>query len=241
MLEQVADFLANLRAPGLTQHDHALAGSLKVLLKEADLRGFTATFGAFEGEQEAGHGLDVGHGGKNKPRRTGSGLFTALSGDVEQKHFRFGKGGRRGYLRRPMTDSTSLQFGTRDSKQAIEEGLAFAPKFDEHGLIAAMAVDADTNEPLMLAYMNADTLRKTLEIGQAVYYSRSRKTEWHKGATSGEFQDVIEIRTDCDQDALILRVKQHGGGCCHTKRASCFYRKVTTPSEGGTVMLEKVL
>jgi phosphoribosyl-AMP cyclohydrolase len=139
-----------------------------------------------------------------------------------------------------MIDPTSLQFGPRDSKQTIEEGLAFAPKFDEHGLIAAMAVDADTNEPLMLAYMNADTLRETLALGQAVYYSRSRKERWHKGATSGEFQDVIEIRTDCDQDALILRVKQRGGGCCHTKRSSCFYRKVTTPTEAGVVMMEKV-
>jgi phosphoribosyl-AMP cyclohydrolase len=160
-------------------------------------------------------------------------------GDVEQKHFRFGKGGRRGYLRRPMIEASSLQFGPRDSKQTIEEGLAFAPKFDEHGLIAAMAVDADTNEPLMLAYMNAETLRETLALGQAVYYSRSRKGRWHKGLTSGEFQDVIEIRTDCDQDALILRVKQRGGGCCHTSRPTCFYRKVAMPAEAGVVMLEK--
>ncbi len=139
-----------------------------------------------------------------------------------------------------MIDPTTLQFGPRDSKETIEEGLAFAPKFDEHGLIAAMAVDADTNEPLMLAYMNADTLRETLVLGQAVYYSRSRKCKWHKGATSGEFQDVVEIRTDCDQDALILRVKQRGGGCCHTSRPTCFYRKVISPTEGGMVMTEKV-
>ncbi len=139
-----------------------------------------------------------------------------------------------------MIDPTTLQFGPRDSKQAIEEGLTFAPKFDENGLIAAMAVDADTNEPLMLAYMNADTLRETLALGQAVYYSRSRKERWHKGATSGEFQDVIEIRTDCDQDALILRVKQRGGGCCHTKRSTCFYRKVVRPGQPGTVALERV-
>jgi phosphoribosyl-AMP cyclohydrolase len=138
-----------------------------------------------------------------------------------------------------MIDPISLQFGPRDTKQTIEEGLAFAPKFDEHGLIAALAVDADTHEPLMLAYMNADTLRETLTLGQAVYYSRSRKERWHKGATSGEYQDVIEIRTDCDQDALILRVRQHGGGCCHTSRRTCFYRKVVTPSEGGVVMMEK--
>ncbi|MBL9133930.1 MAG: phosphoribosyl-AMP cyclohydrolase, partial [Verrucomicrobiaceae bacterium] len=91
---------------------------------------------------------------------------------------------------------SAITFAARESKEAIEEGLLFAPKFDEHGLIAAMAVDSDTNEPLMLAYMNAESLRMTLELGQAVYWSRSRKTLWHKGATSGEFQEVVEIRTD---------------------------------------------
>ncbi len=132
---------------------------------------------------------------------------------------------------------SQITFAPRESKEAIEEGLQFAPKFDENGLIAAMAVDADTNEPLMLAYMNADTLRMTLEIGQAVYWSRSRKTIWHKGATSGEFQEIVEIRTDCDQDALILRVKQHGGGCCHTKRPTCFYR-VVKAEDGATVLVK---
>lgn len=130
-----------------------------------------------------------------------------------------------------------IAFAPRDSKEAVEEGLLFAPKFDENGLIAAMAVDADTNEPLMLAYMNADSLRMTLELGQAVYWSRSRKTIWHKGATSGEFQEIVEIRTDCDQDALVLRVKQRGGGCCHTKRPTCFYRVVKT--ENGQATLQK--
>ena len=139
-----------------------------------------------------------------------------------------------------MTPISAYQFGPRENKKAIEEDLVFAPKFDEHGLIAAMAVDAETNEPLMLAYMNAETLRMTLQLGQAVYYSRSRKEVWHKGATSGEFQEVIEIRTDCDQDALILRVKQRGGGCCHTKRPTCFYRKVVSSQDGGMVRLEKV-
>lgn len=133
---------------------------------------------------------------------------------------------------------SQITFAPRDSKEAVEEGLNFAPKFDEHGLIAAMAVDADTNEPLMLAYMNEQSLRMTLEIGQAVYWSRSRKCIWHKGATSGEFQSVVEIRTDCDQDALILRVKQHGGGCCHTKRPTCFYRVLKVAD--GSVKLEKV-
>lgn len=114
----------------------------------------------------------------------------------------------------------------RTDKAAIEEGLSFMPKFDEHGLIPAIAIDAKTKEPLMLAYMNEESLKQTLEKQEAVYYSRSRQTLWHKGATSGEFQKIVTIRTDCDQDALLLEVEQMGGGCCHTKRATCFYRKV---------------
>jgi phosphoribosyl-AMP cyclohydrolase len=129
-----------------------------------------------------------------------------------------------------------ISFASRDSKQAVEEGLLFAPKFDEHGLIPAMAVDAESGAPLMLAYMNEQSLKMTLELGQAVYWSRSRNQLWHKGATSGEFQEIVEIRTDCDQDALVLRVKQHGGGCCHTKRKTCFYRVVKT--SGGEALLE---
>lgn len=111
-------------------------------------------------------------------------------------------------------------------KEAIENGLTFMPKFDENGLIPALAVDAATKDPLMLAYMNEESLALTLQKQEAVYYSRSRQTLWHKGATSGEFQKVISIRTDCDQDALIIEVEQMGGGCCHTKRSTCFYREV---------------
>lgn len=129
-----------------------------------------------------------------------------------------------------------ITFGARDSKAAIEEGLVFAPKFDEHGLIPCMALDAGTGEPLMLAYMNEESLKKTLELGEAVYWSRSRKQLWHKGATSGEIQRIIEMRTDCDQDAIVIKVKQMGGGCCHTKRTGCFYRKVSSVS--GQVKLE---
>jgi phosphoribosyl-AMP cyclohydrolase len=130
-----------------------------------------------------------------------------------------------------------ISFASRESKQAIEEGMLFAPKFDEQGLMPAMAVDAETGAPLMLAYMNEQSLKMTLEHGQAVYWSRSRNQLWHKGATSGEFQEIVEIRTDCDQDALVLRVKQHGGGCCHTKRPTCFYRVVKAEA-GGDVLLE---
>ncbi len=100
------------------------------------------------------------------------------------------------------------------------------PKFDKDGLIAAIAVDAITNQVLMLAYMNQESLALTLEKREAIYWSRSRQELWHKGATSGAVQKVVEILTDCDQDALVLRVEQAGGAACHTGRRSCFYRRV---------------
>ena len=115
-------------------------------------------------------------------------------------------------------------FAPRGDKKQLEESLDFAPKFDRDGLIPALAMDVCTREPLMLAYMNAESLRRTLEIGEAVYWSRSRQELWHKGATSGHVQKIVEIRTDCDQDALILLVEQAGAGACHTGRESCFYR-----------------
>lgn len=119
----------------------------------------------------------------------------------------------------------------------IEEGLEFSPKFDKDGLIPAMAVDATTREPLMLAYMNEESLKMTLKIGEAVYWSRSRKEIWHKGATSGHTQRIVEIRTDCDQDALILMVEQIGAGACHSGRESCFYRKIVPSDGAGPVKL----
>lgn len=125
-------------------------------------------------------------------------------------------------------------FAPRGGKAEIEEGTAFAPKFDADGLIPAMAIDAVTKEPLMLAYMNEESLRLTLEIGEAVYYSRSRKELWHKGKTSGHIQKVVEIRTDCDQDAIIVYVEQIGAGACHTGRGSCFYRNVVSLGENGS-------
>lgn len=131
-------------------------------------------------------------------------------------------------------------FAARESKETIDEGLGFAPKFDADGLIPALAVDADTGMPLMQAYMNEESLRETLALRQAVYWSRSRRKRWHKGETSGEFQDVEEILVDCDQDALILRVRQRGGGCCHTKRATCFYRRVSLDDLDSTIKLELV-
>ncbi len=129
-------------------------------------------------------------------------------------------------------------FAPRGGKAELEEGLDFAPKFDKDGLIPALAMDAVTRDPLMLAYMNAESLRRTLEVGEAVYWSRSRQEFWHKGATSGHIQRIVEIRTDCDQDALILMVEQIGAGACHTGRESCFYRKVIAPAAGETAKLE---
>jgi phosphoribosyl-AMP cyclohydrolase len=129
-------------------------------------------------------------------------------------------------------------FAPRGGKAEVEEGLEFAPKFDKDGLIPAVAMDATTREPLMLAYMNAESLRRTVEIGEAVYWSRSRQEFWHKGATSGHIQRIVEIRTDCDQDALILFVEQVGAGACHTGRGSCFYRKVVTVGSAGLAKLE---
>ncbi len=123
-------------------------------------------------------------------------------------------------------DKAKITFGTREDKKALEEHPVFAPKFDADGLIPAVAMDAETKEPLMLAYMNAESLQQTLALGEAVYFSRSRQEIWHKGATSGHVQKVKEIRTDCDQDAVILYVEQLGAGACHTGRTTCFYRVV---------------
>jgi phosphoribosyl-AMP cyclohydrolase len=108
----------------------------------------------------------------------------------------------------------------------VEEGLAFTPKFDADGLITAVATDAKSGDVLMVAHMNDEALRKTIASGEAWYYSRSRKTLWKKGETSGHVQRVIELRVDCDQDALWLKVEQQGPGACHTGRRSCFYRVV---------------
>jgi phosphoribosyl-AMP cyclohydrolase len=101
-------------------------------------------------------------------------------------------------------------------------------KFDEKGLIAAIAQDHQTNDILMLAWMNQEAFNKTLETRQAHYWSRSRQELWHKGATSGHVQYVQEILIDCDQDAVILKINQSGERACHTGRKSCFYRKVGT-------------
>lgn len=112
-------------------------------------------------------------------------------------------------------------------KKAIEEGAVFMPRFDSSGLITAVVTDARDGELLMVAHMNEEALRLTLETGIAHYWSRSRNRLWKKGETSGNLQSVIELRTDCDQDALWLKVSVAGDGpTCHTGRRSCFYRQV---------------
>jgi phosphoribosyl-AMP cyclohydrolase len=108
----------------------------------------------------------------------------------------------------------------------VEEGQVFSPKFDADGLITCVVVDATTNELLMVAHMNAAALARTIETGNAWFYRRSRAALWRKGEVSGHVQHVIEIRVDCDQDALLLRVEQTGKGACHTGRRSCFYRSL---------------
>jgi phosphoribosyl-AMP cyclohydrolase len=113
----------------------------------------------------------------------------------------------------------------------IEEGLTFRPKFDATGIVTCVATDAGSGEVLMVAHMNDEALRKTIASGEAWYFSRSRKALWRKGETSGQTQRVVEMRLDCDQDAVWIRVEQ-AGAACHTGRRSCFYRKVE-PGEDG--------
>jgi phosphoribosyl-AMP cyclohydrolase len=111
----------------------------------------------------------------------------------------------------------------------LEEGGTFAPRFNADGLIPAMALDAETQAPLMFAWMNAHALSLTLETGIAHYWSRSRGKLWKKGETSGQTQTVVRIRTDCDQDVVVIDVQVNGdGAACHTGRATCFYREVGT-------------
>jgi phosphoribosyl-AMP cyclohydrolase len=120
----------------------------------------------------------------------------------------------------------------------IEEGTALRPKFDADGLVTAVVTDAASGGVLMVAHMNAEALAKTIASGEAHYFSRSRKTLWRKGEESGHTQRVVEMRVDCDQDAVWLRVEQAGPGACHTGRRSCFYRAVPLGQSGGDVRLE---
>ena len=112
-------------------------------------------------------------------------------------------------------------------KSALEEGSVFTPRFDAAGLVTAVATDADSGQLLMVAHMNAEALALSLETGIAHYWSRSRKSLWKKGETSGNFQRIVEIRTDCDQDAVWIKVRPQGDrAACHTGRRTCVYRIV---------------
>ncbi len=120
------------------------------------------------------------------------------------------------------------QFAKRVSVEQVEEGSELAPKFDAEGLIPCITTAAGTGEVLMLGYMNQEALSMTIETGEAHYYSRSRKVLWHKGATSGLVQKVVEMRIDDDQDAVWLMVDIPGDASCHVGYRSCFYRAVPT-------------
>ena len=119
----------------------------------------------------------------------------------------------------------------------LEESLAFTPKFDAEGLVTAGITEAKSCDVLIVAHMNEEALRKTIASGEAWYFSRSRGTLWKKGETSGHVQRVVELRVDCDQDAVWLKVDQQGLGACHTGRRSCFYREVAL-GKSGAVTLE---
>ena len=129
--------------------------------------------------------------------------------------------------------ATPFQTQSGQDKDAVELGEVFLPKFDAHGLIACIVTDADSGEVVMFAYMNEESLALTLQTREAHYWSRSRKELWHKGATSGNVQEVIELRTDCDQDAIWIRVRTRGATAnCHQGYKSCFYRAAELDAEG---------
>jgi phosphoribosyl-AMP cyclohydrolase len=120
----------------------------------------------------------------------------------------------------------------------VEEGLRLSPRFGPNGLITCVATDAASGDILMVAHMNAEALRRTIESGEAWYFSRSRQALWRKGESSGHTQRVVEMRVDCDQDAVWIKVEQAGPGACHTGRRSCFYRAVPLGQKGTQIALE---
>lgn len=142
-----------------------------------------------------------------------------------------------------MSDK-SIEFQSRTSVEQVEEGVDLAPKFDDRGLITAVTTDASSGELLMQGYMNAEALKLTIETGEAHYYSRSRQTLWHKGATSGLVQKVVQLMIDDDQDCIWLKVDVAGGASCHVGYRSCFYREIPVgkafekQEESGRINLE---
>ncbi len=132
-----------------------------------------------------------------------------------------------------MSDQTL--FTAPASAADLEEGLALMPKFDADGLVTCVTADAASGEVLMVAHMDAQALAKTIATGEAWYFSRSRRALWKKGETSGHTQRIVEMRVDCDQDAVLLKVEQ-AGGACHTGHRSCFYRAVPLGKKGAVTL-----
>jgi len=132
-------------------------------------------------------------------------------------------------------------FPAAGGKAELEIGDRLTPRFGADGLITCVTVDADSGAVLMVGHMNADSLARTIASGEGWYWSRSRAELWHRGATSGNVQKVVELLTDCDQDALVMRVRVDGhGATCHTGRVSCFYRRIPLGQDAaaGPVRLE---
>ena len=131
-----------------------------------------------------------------------------------------------------------ISFEKRISIEQVEESTELAPKFDQNGLIPVVTTDYTSGEVLMQGYMNEEALKQTIALGEAVYYSRSRKTLWHKGKTSGLIQKIKEIRIDDDQDSVWLRVDVKGGASCHVGYRSCFYRSIPLKNQNSKVILK---
>jgi phosphoribosyl-AMP cyclohydrolase len=128
------------------------------------------------------------------------------------------------------------RFAQRGSAAEVEESRVFTPKFDADGLVTCVVTDARSGDVLMVAHMNAQALQQTIATGEAWYFSRSRRTLWRKGESSGHVQRVVEMRIDCDQDAVWIKVEQAGAGACHTGRRSCFYRAVPLGTSGAVTL-----
>ena len=133
---------------------------------------------------------------------------------------------------------SDINFEQRKTIEQVEESTELAPKFDRDGLIPVVTTDFNSGEVLMQGYMNEEAFKKTISLGEAVYYSRSRETLWHKGKTSGLVQKIKEIRIDDDQDCVWLRVDVQGGASCHVGYRSCFYRSVPFGEKSGSTILK---
>ena len=133
---------------------------------------------------------------------------------------------------------SEIKFEKRKTIEQVEESTELAPKFDQDGLIPVVTTDFSSGEVLMQGYMNEEALKKTISLGEAVYYSRSRQSLWHKGKTSGLVQTIKEIRIDDDQDCVWLRVNVQGGASCHVGYRSCFYRSVPFGNNSSKTILK---